>query len=285
MAGLCVGARLEATPGGHHAAPHRRVALRPGGRDGHRGGRDVAIMTPAASSAARGAGDAGCARLAGASPVRAASSPGSPSRAPSPRPTSPCCPALVPARSTACSMVSVVSTPKIDRHAGVEADLGDALGDLAGHVVEVRRAAADDGAQADHGVVLAALGQALGDQRHLERARYPGDVDVAVGDVVARAGSPGRPRSSRPEMSSLKRPTTRPNFSPLPFSLPSKVVMSAPFVDGALRAPRVRASSFEALVLAEQVLVLEQVAHLVALGAQVAHVVVLRRDLDRTRVR
>ena len=49
----------------------------------------------------------------------------------------PLLPALVPARSTACSMVSVVSTPKTIGHPGVELGPLHAGGALAGDQVVV----------------------------------------------------------------------------------------------------------------------------------------------------
>src|SRR5919205_1577759 len=45
------------------------------------------------------------------------------------------------------------------RHAEVAGDVGDAARRLRGHVVEVRRLAANDGAEADHRLVLAGPGE------------------------------------------------------------------------------------------------------------------------------
>ena len=72
--------------------------------------------------------------------------------------SAPLLPAFTPARSMACSTVSQVSTPKLTAHGAVERDLSDALAHLAGHVLEVRCAAADDAAQRDDARVLPALG-------------------------------------------------------------------------------------------------------------------------------
>ena len=133
----------------------------------------------------------------------------------------PLLPALVPARSTACSMVSVVSTPKMTGTPRVEAHLGDALGDLGGDVVEVRRAAADDGAEADHGVVLAGSRRAAWRPAASRRRPAPRRSPRRRRRRRAAAGSPARLRTAACEMSSLNRPTTRANFMPLPLSLPS----------------------------------------------------------------
>ena len=57
--------------------------------------------------------------------------------------SNPLLPALVPARSTACSMVSVVSTPKTTGNAGVQLDPLDARRALPGHEVVVAGRPAD----------------------------------------------------------------------------------------------------------------------------------------------
>ena len=44
----------------------------------------------------------------------------------------------------------------------------------------MRRRAANDRAETNHGIVFAALGHLLGNNRNLERARHPGDVDVIL---------------------------------------------------------------------------------------------------------
>ena len=61
-----------------------------------------------------------------------------------------------PARSSACSSVSQVSSPKPTGDAGLERDPGQAVGGRAADVVEVRRAAADDDAERDDRVVALA---------------------------------------------------------------------------------------------------------------------------------
>ena len=72
----------------------------------------------------------------------------------------PLLPALVPARSIACSIVSVVSTPKATGTSLSAATGADALGGLARDVVEVRGRAADDGAERDDRVDLLRGGDA-----------------------------------------------------------------------------------------------------------------------------
>src|SRR5262249_59200069 len=47
------------------------------------------------------------------------------------------------------------------------------------------RCPADDRAEADHRVVAPALGEPAGDERDLERARHPGDVDVLLLNAVS----------------------------------------------------------------------------------------------------
>ena len=59
------------------------------------------------------------------------------------------------------------------RHARVEPDPHDPGGGLPGDVLEVGGLAADHAAEADDGVVVARLGQPLGGERDLERARPP----------------------------------------------------------------------------------------------------------------
>ena len=85
----------------------------------------------------------------------------------------PLLPALVPARSMACSMVSVREHPEDDRHAGVELGPLDAGRALAGDQVVVAGGTPDDRAQGDDGVELAAGRQLAGDQGQLEGARAP----------------------------------------------------------------------------------------------------------------
>ena len=63
-----------------------------------------------------------------------------------------------------------------DRHAGFHRDVGHALGGLGGHVIEMRRFAADHGAQADDGVVAVLAGQFAGHQRHFPGAGNLDDV-------------------------------------------------------------------------------------------------------------
>src|SRR5512141_2732980 len=62
--------------------------------------------------------------------------------------------------------------------------LADAERGLLGHVVEVRRLAPDHGAEADHRRVPAARRQAPRDERQLERAGNPREVDVLIGGAL-----------------------------------------------------------------------------------------------------
>ena len=60
-----------------------------------------------------------------------------------------------------------------DGHARVQRHAPDAVGRLAGHVVEVRRLAAHHAAQTDDGVIAAALGQALAPPAAARRSPAP----------------------------------------------------------------------------------------------------------------
>ena len=78
------------------------------------------------------------------------------------QPLHPLLPALVPARSMACSMFSVVSTPKATGMSYSIITWARPFAVLARYQFEVVGTAADDGAECDDGVVLTALGQLLG---------------------------------------------------------------------------------------------------------------------------
>ena len=83
-------------------------------------------------------------------------------------------PALVPARSMACSMVSVVRTPKSTGTTGFQHDLGRALGHLAGDIVEMGRRATDNRTEHDHCIILARFGHLLGNERNFKGTGAPG---------------------------------------------------------------------------------------------------------------
>ena len=72
---------------------------------------------------------------------------------------------------------------------GVQPDAHDPGRGLAGHVLEVRRLAADDAAEADHRVVIG--GQRPGGERDLERPGHPRHRDVVVGDAGRRQSAAG----------------------------------------------------------------------------------------------
>ena len=86
--------------------------------------------------------------------------------------SSPLWPSAPPARSIACSRLSVVSTPNTTGTPVSSATACDARRALPRHVVEVRRVAPDHRAEADDGVDCR-CGECLRDQRHLERAGHP----------------------------------------------------------------------------------------------------------------
>ena len=75
----------------------------------------------------------------------------------------------------------------------VEGHLPDALGALAGDVLEVGRAAADDAAQRDHARVLAALGHPAHQPRQLEGARARGRRRCRLRHAVAHERVHARP--------------------------------------------------------------------------------------------
>src|SRR6185312_10309232 len=86
---------------------------------------------------------------------------------------------LVPmlAAGTFRSLLHVVAGEHAEYHrqAGVAGCIGYAAGTFARHVVEMRRAAADDRAEGDHGVIVAALAEFAGSERYLEGAGDPHD--------------------------------------------------------------------------------------------------------------
>ena len=102
----------------------------------------------------------------------------------------PLLPALSPARLRACSSVSEVRMPKMTGTPVAKPGLHHARGRLAGDVVVMAGLAADHAAQADHRRIPAALGQLARDQRDLERARHPDQVDRS-------SATPWRSRASR----------------------------------------------------------------------------------------
>ena len=90
------------------------------------------------------------------------------------------------ARSSACAWFSVVSTPKITGTPLAQARVHEAARALAGHVLEMRRVAANHAAERDHRVVLAAGRELERRQRQLEgagRAQH----DQLVGAAAVRA--------------------------------------------------------------------------------------------------
>ena len=72
-----------------------------------------------------------------------------------------------------------------DGYARLELYGGYALADFGADVLIVAGAAADDGAEADHGVVAAARGHLFGDQRYLKGAGHPGDGDIVIVHTAA----------------------------------------------------------------------------------------------------
>ena len=119
--------------------------------------------------------------------------------------SAPLLPALVPARSIACSMVSVVSTPKAT---GTPVSLRDArepAGAFARDVVEVRGRALDHGAERDDRVVAAALRRACAPpaagRTRPARARSRSACRSRRGACSASTA----PRTSCSTMKSLKR--------------------------------------------------------------------------------
>ena len=94
-------------------------------------------------------------------------------------------PALLPARSTACSMVSQASTPKPTATLAFRGDAGDAGGALADHQVEVRRRPADDDAQADDAVEATGVGHPAQQRGDLHGARAAEELDVVIGGAGA----------------------------------------------------------------------------------------------------
>ena len=72
-----------------------------------------------------------------------------------------------------------------NRDFGGKGGLGNALGDLAAHIVIVAGAATDYGAQAYDGVIPSAGSHAGGDERYLKGARNPGHGDIVLRHLMA----------------------------------------------------------------------------------------------------
>ncbi len=71
-----------------------------------------------------------------------------------------------------------------DGHAAFQRHVGDALGGFTAHQVVVARGAANDGAEADYGVVATCLRHLLCSQGGLEGPGHPGDVDILPAHIV-----------------------------------------------------------------------------------------------------
>ena len=97
------------------------------------------------------------------------------------QPLLPCAP---PARASACSIVVAGEQAEADRHVELGARVGEPARRFAGDVVEVRRVAANHGADGDERVVALGREQAARRDRQLPRARHPDDVDVVDRDAV-----------------------------------------------------------------------------------------------------
>ena len=86
-----------------------------------------------------------------------------------------------PARSRAWAIFSQVRTPNSTGHVGRRRDVHEGEADPPVDVLVVRRFAADDGAEADHGGVDAAVGEPTRGERDFPRAGDPRYVDAVVG--------------------------------------------------------------------------------------------------------
>src|SRR3990172_2655172 len=75
-----------------------------------------------------------------------------------------------------------------DRDAGVESHVSNALGDLRGDIIEVGGSAANHGPEADDPRIPAGGRHLLGDERYLERAGHPRDLDVLIPNAVPVQG-------------------------------------------------------------------------------------------------
>ena len=109
---------------------------------------------------------------------------GPPSRARRRRRRRPCCRPRRPQRSSACSSVSHVRSPKLTGTPVSSAAWITPRDGLAADVVEVRRAAADHAAERDHGLVAAGLGQPPARERQLPRPGHQHDRDAAGADAA-----------------------------------------------------------------------------------------------------
>ena len=85
----------------------------------------------------------------------------------------------------------MVSTPKITGTPRREARVHEAARAFAGHVIEVRRVAADHAAQRDHRMVPAAGGEHLGRQRQFEGAGHALDQQARGVAAMLAPGARG----------------------------------------------------------------------------------------------
>ena len=110
-----------------------------------------------------------------------------------------------------------------NRNAGLQRDLADAAGRLAGNIIEVRRVAANDGAQGDNRVMAILFGHRL---YHNGSSQEPGTFTISMlaGMQPERVSVSTAPASSRSVMKLLNLATTMANFSPVAFRLPSMVL-------------------------------------------------------------
>lgn len=117
--------------------------------------------------------------------------------------SAPLLPDLPPARSSACSMLSVVGA-KADRKAVIQRDLHQAIGGAAGHVIEMRGVAANHATERDDGCIATAGRDLVRSQRQLEGAGYADQAQVCVLDTMAQQ-SVARHTMRRLTTRSLKR--------------------------------------------------------------------------------
>ena len=118
-----------------------------------------------------------------------------------------------------------------NRDFGGKGCLGNALGDLAAHIVIVAGAATDYGAQAYDGVIPSAGSHAGGDERYLKGARNPGHGDIVLRHFMAPQ-TVRAPDRSLEVMNSLKREATMPTLIFLGTSFPSNIYMAdSPILD------------------------------------------------------
>ena len=124
----------------------------------------------------------------------------------------PLLPALVPARSIACSMVSVVNTPKATGMPSSRLTAATPLLTSAGDVIKMRGGPANHRAQTDQGIMRLWPGPAFWRSREFQKHRVPGTPRYPLQRLRNAPRRPKDPPNSFSVIKSLNLETTMPKF-------------------------------------------------------------------------